>query len=101
MNETSPLKSRYFFLGRELGVPVNELEALQKTHGAVNLDQAFNDMILLWLRGRATRTWQALVRAVDSKDGGNNHPLALKIAANHRAGSELSTCKYQLLTRTA
>ena len=92
-NEVSSLKAKYFQLGIELGVPVDELETLQRTYGSINVDQAFHYVVLLWLRGRSTRTWQALVRAVDSKDGGNNHPLALKIAANHRAGSELCTCK--------
>ena len=88
LKEVSPLKPRYFQLGRELGLPIiHEVETLHKQYGAVNYDdQALNDMILLWLRGRTSRTWQALVRAVDSETGGNNHPLALEIAGRHRAG---------------
>ena len=85
LKEVSPLKPRYFQLGRELGIPVHELETLQKQYGAVNFDQALNDVILFWLRGRTSRTWQALARAVDSETGGNNHPLALEIAGRHKA----------------
>ena len=83
IKEVSPLKPRYFQLGIALGIPAHQLETLRNQYGAVNIDQAFNDMILLWLRGRTSRTWQALVRAVDSETGGNNHPLALEIAGRH------------------
>ena len=85
LKEVSPLKPRYFQLGVALGIPAHELETLHKQCGAVNYDQALNDMILLWLRGRTSRTWQVLVRAVDSETGGKNHPLALKIAGRHKA----------------
>ena len=88
INEIFTLKAKYYELGRELGVPVHELEKLQRQYGAVNIDQAFNDVLKLWLRGHSTRTWQALVRAVDSPAGGNDHPLALEIARRHRAASK-------------
>ena len=90
MNEIASLKAKYFELGRELGVPAYVLEKLQRQYGAVNIDQAFNDVVLLWLRGCSTRTWQALVRAVDSETGGSNHSLAMEIAGRHRAGSSVS-----------
>ena len=90
MNEIWTLKARWYNLGRELGVPPHELDALMKQYGGFNFDQAFNDVVLLWLRGRSTRTWQALVRAVASETGGDNHPLALEIAGHHRAESKLS-----------
>ena len=90
MNEIWTLKAKCFNLGRELGVPAHELDTLKIQYGASNFDQAFNDVVLLWLRGRSTRTWQALVRAADSETGGNNHPLALEIAGRHRAESKLS-----------
>ena len=83
IKEVCTVKVRYFQLGVALGIPAHQLETLQKQYGAVNYDQALNDMILLWLRGRTSRTWQALVRAVDSETGGNNHPLALEIASRH------------------
>ena len=84
LKEVYPLKPRYFQLGRELGVPVHELETLQKQYGA-DFDQALNDIIVFWLRGRTSRTWHALARAVDSETGGNNPALALEIAGRHRA----------------
>ena len=94
MNEISTLKAKYFELGRELDVPAYELETLERQYGPFNRDQAFIDVLLLWLRGRSTRdrTWQALVRAVASKTGGNNWPLAKEIADRHTA-SKLSRRK--------
>ena len=89
LHEISTLKAKCFELGREFDIPPHELETLKKQYGAFNFDKAFNDMILLWLRGRSTRTWQALVRAVDSETGGNNRPLALEVAGRHRAVSSV------------
>ena len=85
LKEVSPLKPRYFQLGIALGIPVHELETLQIQYGAVNFDRCLIAVILLWLRYCTSRTWQALVRAVDSETGGNNHPLALEIASRHKA----------------
>ena len=84
--EIYTLAAKYYDLGRELGIPAYKLDTLQKQYGAVNFDQALNEVILLWLKGRTSRTWQALVRAVDSKSGVNDHPLALEIAGRHKAG---------------
>ena len=88
MREIGSLVARYQQLGRELGVPPHELQRLQMQYG-FNVDQAFNDMVLLWLRGRAPRTWQALVKAVANPLGGNDDEIAKKIAAHHKAGSKL------------
>ena len=85
INEISTVKAKCFDLGRELGVPAHELDTLKIQYAAFNFDQAFNEVVLLWLRGRSTRTWQALVRAVDKF----NNDLAVKIAGHHRAGSKL------------
>ena len=85
MREVGTLVARYPQLGRELGVPPHELERLQRQYG-VNMDQAIHEMVLLWLRGRSPRTWQALVRAVANPAGGNDFALAGKIAASHEAG---------------
>ena len=83
--EIYTLAEKYFQLGVALGVPAYELKKLQKQCGAVDLDQCLIEVILLWLRGHTSRTWQALVRAVDSKSGVNDHPLALEIAGRHKA----------------
>ena len=91
MREIGTLVARYQQLGRELDVPAHELERLQMQYGP-NVDQAFFDMVLLWLRGRAPRTWQALVRAVANPLGGNDDVLAKMIAAHHKAGSTCKLC---------
>ena len=83
--EIYTLAAKYFELGVALGIPVHELEKLQNQYGAVNFDRCFIEVILLWLRGCTSRTWQALVRAVDSKSGVNDHSLALEIAGRHKA----------------
>ena len=88
MSELYSLTVKYYELGRELGVPAHELEILRTTYGANNLEQALNDVVLKWLRGRSPRTWRALVEAVDSPAGGNNHALAVTIAHRHRAVHE-------------
>ena len=99
MREIGTLVARYQQLGRELDVPAHELERLQMQYGP-NVDQAFFDMVLLWLRGRAPRTWQALVKAVANPLGGNDDVLAEKIAARHKAGSKLPMIKYHALYTT-
>ena len=54
-----------------------------------NVDQALNDMLLVWLRQRYNTgvhrapTWQRLVEAVNSLSGGNNPSLAISIANKH------------------
>ena len=88
MREIGTLAARYQQLGRELDIPAHELERVQVQY-PVDIKQAFNDMVLLWLRGRAPRTWQALVRAVANPLGGNDDPLTKNIAARHKAGSKL------------
>ena len=81
IDEISTLKARYYDLGIYLCVPAHELDRLKEQYGAVNITQAFNEMVQLWLTGDSTRTWQALVKEVDKF----NHDLAMKIAGNHRA----------------
>ena len=84
MDEVYALTAKYYELGRELGVPAYELETLRTKYGANNLEQALNEVVLKWLRGRSHRTWRALVEAVVSPAGGNNHPLAKEIAHRHK-----------------
>ena len=84
MDEVYPLTARYYELGRKLGVPAYELETLRTEYGANNLEQALNEVVLKWLRGRSPRSWRALVEAVASPAGGNDCPLAMEIARAHR-----------------
>ena len=70
----------------QLGLPAGGLDAI-KTQNSYNLDQAFTDMILMWLRqlydvdrhGRPTR--KRLLAAVSSPSGGKNPALARRAAA--------------------
>ena len=86
--EVSSLKAVYYQLGLELGIPPSELDAVRETHSR-NLDQALTEVLLLWLRRcpgihAPSPSWQSLVKAVDSLNGGNYHGLAVDIASRHR-----------------
>ena len=83
------IKANYYQLGVELGLPAGELDSIRKGHPA---DQAFNEVILRWLRQQyniarfGCPTWKRLVEAVESPIGGNNPALAVVIAAKHTPG---------------
>ena len=82
------ITAEYYKFGLGLYLKPGELQAIRKSCGQ-DVDQAFTDVLLAWLRQRynVTRfgppTWRMLVRAVDSPAGGNNPALALTIADNH------------------
>ena len=87
--ELVSIKANYYQLGVELGLPAGELDAIRKD---CTVDQAFNEVILRWLRQQynITRfgrpTWKRLIEAVESPIGGNNPALAVEIAASHPTG---------------
>ena len=82
------LKTCYYELGIELGLPPHELDAIQSE----NISQALTNVLLAWLRQRyitdkyGLPTWRRLVEVVDSPAGGNNHALAKAIASEHPTG---------------
>lgn len=86
--ELVAIRALYYQLGVELGLPAGELDAIRTEHPQTT-DQAFNEVILMWLRQRYdfTRfghpTWKRLVEAVNSPIGANNPALAIEIAAKH------------------
>ena len=86
--EVVSIKCNYYQLGVALGLPAGELDSIRKAFHQL-IDQAFNEVLLLWLRqrydvGRHGRpTWRKLAEAVDSPNGGNNHALAMAIASRH------------------
>ena len=84
IREVSSLKSAYYQLGVELGVPPSELDAVKVMYNQ-NLEQALTEVLLLWLRRRSPLypTWQNLVMAVASANNGINHGLAVAIASRH------------------
>ena len=81
------IKSNYYHLGRELGVPPSELDTIRKTFHQ-DMEQALNEVLLVWLRQRynverfGPPTWWRLVEAVDSSAGGGT-ALAMAIASKH------------------
>ena len=84
------LKANYYQLGVSLLLPPRELDAIRAAYSQ-NIDQALTEVLLVWLRHRyqvdkhGPPTWRRLVEAVDNPAGGNNHTLAMNIAAAHRS----------------
>ena len=85
-SELAPVRAKYYQLGVQLGLPADNLKAIQ-LQNSHNLDQAFSDMILEWLRQiydvdrHGLPTWRRLLAAVSSSSGGKNPALAKRIAA--------------------
>ena len=88
--EVADIKFTYYQLGRELGLPPRELDSIRTAYHQL-IDQAFDEVLLVWLRQRyrveryGPPTWQRLVEAVDSPNGGNHPALAMDIANRHPA----------------
>ena len=88
LRESVKIKAKCFQLGRELGLPAAELDAI-RTDCPQDIDQAFDRILLGWLRQKYNTdkyglpTWRRLVEAIDDSAGGDNHALAMKIAASH------------------
>ena len=86
--ELVAIRALYYQLGVELGLPAGELDAVKAEYPQA-IDQAFNEVILKWLRQRYDVTrfgfpnWKRLVEAVKDPVGANNSALAIKIATNH------------------
>ena len=89
--EVISLKAHYYNFGVELGLPAQELDAIRTAFNQ-NIDQAFTEVLLVWLRHRykveryGPPTWRRLVEAVDSPAGGNKHALAKAIALKYPPG---------------
>ena len=92
--ELVSIKAKYYQLGVELGLPAGELDAIRKDYA---VDQAFNEVILRWLRQQYNvarfghPSWKRLGEAVKSPIGGNNPALAVEIAASHTPGIYVDT----------
>ena len=95
-SELVTVKANYYQLGIGLGLPPGELMAIRK--GPQDIELAFSDVLLAWLRQRynvdrfGLPTWWKLVEAVNSQAGASNPALAADIAARHPATSMLSCC---------
>ena len=86
--EVVSIKSYYYQFGIELGLPLREMDAVQKAFRQ-DILQAFTEVLKIFLKHRynvqkyGPPTWRKLVEAVDSPAGGNDHALAKKIAERH------------------
>ena len=84
--ELVSIKANYYQLGIGLGLPPGELLSIRK--GAQDIEQAFSEVLLAWLKNVGSigpPTWRRLVEAVDSPAGGNHPALAVSIAKKHPA----------------
>ena len=95
-SELVTVKANYYQLGIGLGLPPGELLVIRK--GTQDIERAFSDVLLAWLRQRynvdrfGLPTWRKLVEAVNSHTSASNPALAADIAARHPATSMLSCC---------
>jgi hypothetical protein len=86
--EVIDIKPNYYEFGILLGLPPQEMNAVQKAFRQ-DIPQAFIEVLQIFLKHRyniqeyGPPTWRKLVEAVDSPAGGNNHALAKKIAEHH------------------
>ena len=86
--EVVSIKSNYYQFGIELGLPLREMNTVQKAFQQ-DIPQAFIEVLQIFLKHRynvekyGPPTWRKLVEAVDSPAGGNDHSLAKKIAKVH------------------
>ena len=86
--EVLSIQSNYYQFGIELGLPLREMDAVQKAFRQ-DMPQAFAEVLKIFLKHRynvqkyGPPTWRKLVEAVDSPAGGNNHALAKIIAEHH------------------
>ena len=89
-SELVTVKANYYQLGIGLGLPPGELLVIRK--GTQDIERAFSDVLLAWLRQRynvdrfGLPTWRKLVEAVDSQ---TDPALAADIAARYPANSML------------
>ena len=87
MDAVRTRRSSYYPLGRKLGIRPTDLDAIHVY--STNLDQALNDVLLLWLRQEYNTlrfgepSWRVLVKAVEDQSGLNSHLLAKEIALTH------------------
>lgn len=86
--EVISIQSSYYQFGIELGLPLREMDAVQKAFRQ-DIPQAFTEVLRIFLKHRynidkyGPPTWRRLVEAVDNPAGGNSHALAKTIAENH------------------
>ena len=91
MEELVPFDNTcYYELGIGLRLATSELDSIESSFQH-KPQRALTKVVTAWLQKHYSvdnfglPTWQMLVKAVDSRAGGNDHTLAQKIASNHPA----------------
>ena len=98
MSEIITAKSRFYAIGRALGLPPGELNSIRLST-TQDHELQLNDVLFLWLRQKykverfGSPTWRKLVETIDNPAGGNDHRLAKTIALHHPVG-KYSLYKY-------
>ena len=93
--EVVSIQPKYYQFGIQLGLPLQEMEAVQKAFRQ-DIPQAFTEVLQIFfkqcynIQKFGPPMWRKLVEAVDSPAGGNNHALAKKIAKDHLTPVETS-----------
>lgn len=79
------LRSKYYRLGRSLGLHADDLDAI-RLDNPHNAHDALNDVLLTWLRQEynvnkfGSPSWKRLIEAVGDKTGGGNPKLAKSLS---------------------
>lgn len=63
-----PARAKWYDIGIELGLPVGDLDAIERKNNH-NPDECITDMLILWLR-QSTATWETLIAALRQKTVG-------------------------------
>ena len=68
-NQIWEARVKWFDIGIELGINVNDLKAIKNGANHHDIDNCFTDMLLIWLQ-QTGATWEALAKALRSKPVG-------------------------------
>ena len=95
---TREIESRYYQMGIGLRLKIEDLKAIEELfHQAPS--RALSEVVQTWLQQQydvkkyGQPTWQMLVKAINSRAGGNDPTLAKTIALNHPAVQEKNLCE--------
>ena len=84
MRAISDAKTKWEFLGLELGITSEDLESIKKNNNS-EIEHCFKDMLKEWLKMvDPSPSWEGLIQALRSPFVGCRH-LAKKIAEEHKS----------------
>ena len=85
-------------MGIGLRLKTEDLKSIEKEFRQ-DPSRALSEVVQTWLQQRydvkkhGQPTWQMLIKAINSRVGGNDHTLAKTIALNHPAVQEKNLCE--------